>query len=829
MDGQTAKAKYRQASELYAKKDYGAALALLEEMLEAFPGNEKLIQTRERVLTAARRASEVEGVEGQASPHLEGHGSTRKKASSFYFPRQAHSGVLRAHNRRLFLWMSATLCALCLVTVVVWGLLERRNGSVLSASEARTGPKTLSGNSASFGEPKEAQNALAVQTRKGRQTPSTLRAKTQSVFLTRPSRVDINQFSLVSVELKAFLPNGLPLPQGKVVCLNQELGLLYPHRGTGRELSNGSTVIHLPRGRTTVIVHGSSCFLSRTVTLEGDCAVRLQPDATIHVDLQGIDGRPLPGTEVCALPSALKPLLPLLPCGVTEDRPFILHVAKGAACDLVLVKRPPLGYSDGEAYLLHAEDIQGPAQLRLHANKQELANVRFSVTNGRGEQCPGAHLNVQIPSCSLTGPFFFRDKNIHWDVLDLWMTPEVACLGIHVWPAEGWRFFNFLPKTLHLKAGETHQIAAGGTLTSTAWFYPVENPRKVWIQVTDGFGGGLADIATSPEEPLVIHLLDSSGRRIRSESLYGTFDKELTQDPKGLEYEISLDLGFFGDQMLAGRCFDSGNTLTMMSSETAHFELFLPERFTGFRSDLAKLAESSYAAISQALDLDLVEKAQFAPTLFCVGWTGGSRFACHVNFLRDPRSFDSFHECFKGAFSHELGHVFQGKSNGLRDFGGPCPLFKEAFATLMRRVALDELIGERNSAYYDFEHRENFFMTLYRGQGHLDELQRDPHPDCFGNYWRYYFILSYLTDVFGADIHAKYARMWGDRVHGPKCENIQSSVGLSADEVLCALYSMACETDLTELFRVSGFEISEEKVRECTDLLPELQELDIGK
>ena len=37
MDQQTAKTKYQQASALFAEKDYSAALALLEELLAAFP------------------------------------------------------------------------------------------------------------------------------------------------------------------------------------------------------------------------------------------------------------------------------------------------------------------------------------------------------------------------------------------------------------------------------------------------------------------------------------------------------------------------------------------------------------------------------------------------------------------------------------------------------------------------------------------------------------------------------------------------------------------------------------------------------------------------
>ena len=55
MDQSTAKAKYQQASALFAKKDYGAALAVLDELLEAFPGNAQVNHARAQVLDVMRQ------------------------------------------------------------------------------------------------------------------------------------------------------------------------------------------------------------------------------------------------------------------------------------------------------------------------------------------------------------------------------------------------------------------------------------------------------------------------------------------------------------------------------------------------------------------------------------------------------------------------------------------------------------------------------------------------------------------------------------------------------------------------------------------------------
>ena len=60
MNSRDAKIKYQQASELYAKKDYGAALALLEEMLEAFPENAELQRVRAKVVRAMEQGQTAE-------------------------------------------------------------------------------------------------------------------------------------------------------------------------------------------------------------------------------------------------------------------------------------------------------------------------------------------------------------------------------------------------------------------------------------------------------------------------------------------------------------------------------------------------------------------------------------------------------------------------------------------------------------------------------------------------------------------------------------------------------------------------------------------------
>ena len=102
MDSGDAKVKYQQASELYAKKDYGAALALLEEMLEALPDNADL----QRVHAEVVRAMEL---------------GTAAAASA-----DTHRSTV---NRKSLLWACTTLCAAFLGVVAVWGLSRCREPS----------------------------------------------------------------------------------------------------------------------------------------------------------------------------------------------------------------------------------------------------------------------------------------------------------------------------------------------------------------------------------------------------------------------------------------------------------------------------------------------------------------------------------------------------------------------------------------------------------------------------------------------------------------------------------------------------------------------------
>ena len=99
----TPKAKYQQAGALFAKKEYDAALALLDELLEAFPDNADSQRVRAKVVHAMER---------QAVSLMKPSGGTPRSTP----------------NRKAFLWACAAVCVACLGAATMWLLMGRGDG-----------------------------------------------------------------------------------------------------------------------------------------------------------------------------------------------------------------------------------------------------------------------------------------------------------------------------------------------------------------------------------------------------------------------------------------------------------------------------------------------------------------------------------------------------------------------------------------------------------------------------------------------------------------------------------------------------------------------------
>jgi hypothetical protein len=110
-------------------------------------------------------------------------------------------------------------------------------------------------------------------------------------------------------------------------------------------------------------------------------------------------------------------------------------------------------------------------------------------------------------------------------------------------------------------------------------------------------------------------------------------------------------------------------------------------------------------------------------------------------------------------------------------------------------------------------HRENFFRMFYKNVGCLEELGVETVPERLEPYWRYYFILSHLTDVFGRRVHGDFIQRFSQPASRRAWKPIVDGERLTSDEMLCGLYSDVCHRSLCGLFHLAGFDVAESKVQ----------------
>jgi len=617
-----------------------------------------------------------------------------------------------------------------------------------------------------------------------------------------PQRLTPSLFEFAEVNVQLLDAAGTPLSWGELHCFNHNLGLFYPDRVARVIFEDSKALIHLPLGEYTMIgaAHGMIATL-RTV-IAGDCSLVLCPDAIINIDTEG----PVEDGLLFVVPSALRFLLPGYFMGPTQ-MPTSLAVSSDVPLDLTLWQPPPNQRQRRpvESFIVRETDVEPGTEVCLNSNKSALSQVTYGISNSNGLACPSHNLIVVIPPGSpgtLTIP---HDATQQWDELSLYVTPGRALLrplGL-----ADQRVYDFYPEIIDLEAETIYDLRVNGQFHPSVRCRPEVFPNQLLVELPSTGDWGLRNVWTSDGQ--ACGKIEFFDRRIPHEQdLFPTLDCWLEYVPQpGTAYRVTLDLGFFGSYELDGNFRQSEDSLVMTRKETVHFTVLWPDCIGDRFGEYAEYLEEAYHAISRALELEVSTKIEWSPLIFGAGGTGGSHFTTNLNYLKDPQSRDPACEYWKGAMAHELGHVFQGVSDGLVDFGGPSPICKEAFASVMSDIAMQEMMADGADLMASLAHRENFFMTLYRRAGFLGELKRPDDPACFEEYWRYYFILSHLTDIYGPDIHGKVARAWGDPDEAKNTHRILEAQGLGPEEIVCATYSTAVGEDLGWLFRLAEFDV----------------------
>ena len=368
-------------------------------------------------------------------------------------------------------------------------------------------------------------------------------------LLTKRLRLDPSCFQLGRIEVIISQANGTSAGDVELTCFNRELGFFYPNIGTGRKVSNGRTVIHLPKGSYTMIVSGPGFFVADNVSVAEGNRIHLAADQEMTITADTPTGRWFAGADVRVGESRLVPVGRATCVGQLQPGGITLQVNHAARLEILAVKRPVGGTSDGNACLLHLPDVTPARTVRIEADPRRLACIDFDMADTSGRKCLDAFLRVGIPAFS--DSFYCdysRNHDVRWNSLHLWFTPEcICCTPLHL-PPDGF-VVEFYPTVVMGRAGQTYAVRAGGQLKSQVWFYPDNSPKEVWVEVRQADGGPGIRAANRPSaaEGASINFTDQQGARVFSEILDSNFSKSLSRDPTRLRYAVNVNLGQFGN------------------------------------------------------------------------------------------------------------------------------------------------------------------------------------------------------------------------------------------------------------------------------------------
>ncbi|MBC7262279.1 MAG: CRTAC1 family protein [Chloroflexi bacterium] len=567
----------------------------------------------------------------------------------------------------------------------------------------------------------------------------------------------------------------------------------------------GMAILTIPLGSWSFFAAGPGYYtpLLDQPIITGTALV-VQPAATITIEIRDFGGALFSGVEVRLVEAQHKPLLPPAYVGHTDLQGRLeVGVTPGLDYDVLLLWGPATGASDGTAFFVHAGTVAAGSALHYQMRADQLARISFSLTNGQGTPGPRSALEVKYPHLSLDFTAWFqRGYGSWWDPLQLWVSPEPLVATAHEF-ADDWHFI-FSNDVLEPQAGQTYPIAVGGILEAKTWFYPLLDPgQQAWVQVQDTAGHTLVlRWPSSGSSEIPIRLRDDEGPPVYEGTLdHANLTGWLPLNPSGLQYEVDLDLGFFGFYSLQGQAMDPSSAWPLEPVTTTHFFIYVPAQMQALSATLATTFEQIYAAAAAELGHTTRSdhphgkiEVHFPFYCDCAGWAGGSTFATMIEYLTYGDALWP-HErgAFKAISAHELAHVFQGTGVGLSNYY-VAGWFGEYFASFAGALALEDVYGGRLGLHWAILDLQgsNFWLP--------------------GSEPSTAYILNGMRRFYTMQAHRDWIQFWaGSDFPNRRCLD---GLGLTNAEAIAVGYSYVVGENLGWLFREARFDISDARIQQ---------------
>lgn len=650
---------------------------------------------------------------------------------------------------------------------------------------------------------------------------TTFNVSSSSMLIIQSPSKGAEQFMIVNVTLVVKDHDGTLMRDAEVHAFSEDWGIRSPD-WFGLTDANGTYVFEIPIGNWSFFAGGGWRYIwdnpgegyfatYRFVQITDDSELTIQPDSTIAIDVYDINSQPL-DTEIRMMDSDHVPIVITPTCGKTNNGKVEIYVTQGPNYDVLLYT--PRDVQPG--YVFHEKSVPSGSTLEVRPTLSTVTHLIFEAYDTSNNPTDGLVVDINYHRFSVGTSTGLQTISFSADeTATIYATPELVRIGFTFYK-NNWRYC-FIVNDYNLTEDTQLVFKFGGPFIVN--INVLRENTQIWLDVRDSFGNIMGSFGNpSGEAPIPIKLTRNgttiyegdisekvgSWNALMAGKLDVTYDSADSPD-----FEVLLDLGFFGFFNLTGTLLADENILHYEKIETEHFTIMYPEGFSDRFSVMASLFESAYNAQSQVLNVELTNKTNitFYINHIAAGFAYTNGIGMGIGFSLDS-SYNIVPSTFIGVAFHELGHVFQ-LSPPLDNFYITF-WFGEPFATLLGHEAIRQTLGWKFDLHQQGGH--NRFFEYLKGKQALDLGENIQ------------FVLFYLRRTYGVEIHRNFAQLWANSTMTTLKSKLQNA-GFNTNETLVTLYSYLVGENLAWLFEMAGVDISEMRIAEGMDLI-EVQTLD---
>ena len=808
MDDATAKERFRKARALFAEQDYDGASKLLDELIDAFPGNSDLIRSRTRVRDAMQHAGRPTGVphNGEALSSG-GRSGTRRQPDPLAAAQQASPSY-----RWGLLAVCATLCAVSLAAAAVWGLWISRGRADISTAAPQTGEMTTQSNS------------VASPGQRVSVSPST--NETPADTAAAEGLDGPEQFAFFEVRVQILGDQGDPIQGAFLKAYCQDWPLLYPAQEQFlRTDSSGTGTFRVPRGEWIFMAAGGDPYLNgRTgrglfmlddVSVEADRTVQLRPTRSFAATFMDLRSLPCESDYLRAGVTSMAPICALMDIGQTRDGKCRIETNTDLPLTLFIGRKPTLNQ---EGYFVFWQRLEGRGEVSLQPERSELTTIQFECYDPQNR--PGRVTWVfDFPYQDIEKRYAFVEFDLSGGGLAMFSPGfanyrPVVRLRDPAYQCDV--SYELYLQGLKLRSGSQITLSAGGPLTRGLRFLPAPTGEDTRCMImlgptVDAHGNelqhyhrGIAGPDKDYKLPIRIrdepsgNLLHEGTLDIRSDHMAFQLQKHF---PESAVLELDSDLGpYGGHERFQTRLYAPEIRYELAVFPTEHFTVHVPAAHQIKGPMIARRLEDAYAAMARVLGVTLGKVDSDNFYVHPEGlWASARGQELFYHGFRWWHPNDPASKGWEGAALHEVGHRMVADAFACEP--NPYPLqghVNEAFASLLAQDAIAAIHGEA----FAFAHREGEARRFFERLASPDNPPHTPKDNLF------FIIQTYMPKHFGNDIHTRFCQSWKDACL------VLSPQKYQHNEIVATLFSALGGKNLAWLFNYAEWNLDEARIAE---------------